>query len=83
MRFTITLDLGNFIQRLPLHPGLGVITINTLSIQAFHGEHQTIGKVTVVRNSHNPATGFGFVIGHPFPQVFRVHRLVRAEGNDF
>ena len=81
MRLPIALDLGRFVERLPAHPVLGILTINLLPGERLDDrEHAAIAQITVVRECEDLGAGLLFAHGHPFPQVAGIGAAERRLG---
>ena len=83
MRFTITLDLGDFIQRLRLHSTPGIILVDRLpGTEGNLIEHQAIGEIAVVRYGQDFTACLLLVACHVGPEIFRILRVVNRKWQD-
>ena len=75
--FTVTFDLGDFVEGFPLSTALGVVAGQRLAgvRVGFDREHQAVRDVTVVGQGEDAAAGFLFISAHPVPEVFGVEGL--------
>ena len=73
MRFTISFDLGNLIERLPTRTRFGIALCQGLAGDGIDlREHEAITQVAVMRQRQQLTSGLLFIRLHPFPQVFGV-----------
>ncbi len=73
MRFAVTLDLGDLVQRLPLGALLDVAAIQgTTGVLLVDGKHDAVGEVAVVRERQDGAAGLRLVVLHPLVEVERI-----------
>ena len=72
MRLALSLDLGDFVQRLVARPHLSPLAGHRRPVELFLLEHAAVRHVAVVRNRQHLAAGVLFVGGHPFPELGRI-----------
>ena len=72
MCLTITLDLGDFIHRLPARPCLCPFARQRIALEGPEREHLAIGKVAIVGDGQQRSAGLLLPLGHPLPKVLRV-----------
>jgi len=74
VRLTISLDLSDFIERLPPGTLFHVIGRKRLPGGGVHlnREHDAVGHVAVMGQRQYTAAGVLLVLLHPFPEIFRV-----------
>ena len=73
VRFTVTLDLGDFVKRLPLGALLDIVLVQRLAGKLLvHREHDAVGEVAVMRQREHSTIGLFLVGLHPVVKVERI-----------
>ena len=82
MRLAVALDLGRFVEVLPLGALFGILAVNLLARGGLDDrEHAPVAQVPIVGEREHVAAGLLLVSGHPLPEIARVvaaERLLRG-----
>ena len=80
MRLAVALDLCHFVEPLPFHARLGVLTVDLLPERLDNRKHATVAQVSIVGNGENLTAG-GILVGfHPLPQIDGIVAAERFDG---